>query len=56
MAPELIKGKYDLKCDVWSCGVMAYVLLCGYMPFDGPQDSVIFMNVQKKVLEFPLKL
>jgi serine/threonine protein kinase len=34
MAPEVHAGiKYDYKCDVWSCGVLAYQLLSNMLPF-----------------------
>jgi calcium-dependent protein kinase len=35
IAPEVIKGNYSEKCDLWSCGVIMYLLLSGKFPFEG---------------------
>jgi calcium-dependent protein kinase len=51
MAPEVLRHQYDAKCDVWSAGVIAYILLSGTPPFDGSTDD----DIEKAILKGDFK-
>ncbi len=46
IAPEVLKKDYNEKCDIWSCGVIMYIMLSGRAPFSGDKDSVILEKIK----------
>ena len=47
IAPEVLKKKYNSKCDLWSCGVIMYILLTGVPPFGGSNNRIIVEKILK---------
>ena len=55
IAPEVLNNNYDEKCDMWSCGVILYVMLCGEPPFYGENDDEIYDKILTSEVKFEQK-
>lgn len=52
VAPEVLKENYGQECDMWSIGVITYLLLSGTCPFRGATNEEILKNVAKAKYNF----
>jgi len=54
-APEVLRmdGAYDKSVDLWSIGVITYVLLCGFPPFYGKSQALLFEKILNADFDFP---
>ena len=48
MAPEVFKNNYNEKADIWSIGIIFYIMICGNPHFRGRRDDII----KKKILNY----
>lgn len=56
MAPEIIKGlKYNEKVDIWSIGVISYMLLSGRNPFPGKDKKEVKFLIATKEIDLSKK-
>ena len=53
ISPEVLNGNYDKECDIWSFGVVLYLLLSGLYPFDASNRADLFSKISKGHFEFP---
>jgi len=54
VAPEVLQAKgYDKEVDMWSIGVITYILLCGFPPFYNEKIQELFEQIMKAQFDFP---
>lgn len=54
IAPEVLERNYNNKCDIWSAGVLLYILLIGFPPFNGKTQDDIFNSIQRGTINTQL--
>jgi calcium-dependent protein kinase len=53
ISPEVLYGEYGNECDIWSLGVVLFMILSGKYPFDGSGRAELFGKIQNSNFEFP---
>ncbi|KAL7522088.1 hypothetical protein ACHAWX_006773 [Stephanocyclus meneghinianus] len=53
IAPDVLQKSYDKSCDLWSIGVIAYILFAGYPPFNGTSNKEVYNAVRNGMYYFP---
>lgn len=54
-APEMIAGEnyHGSRVDIWSCGVILFAMVCGYLPFEDPDTNILYKKILDGKFEFP---
>lgn len=54
VSPEVLTGKYDgMKADIWSCGIILFVMASGCHPFDGETVNELFKRIENLEFKYP---
>lgn len=54
-APEMIAGKryHGVTVDLWSCGVILFAMVCGYLPFEDPNTGQLYKKILSANYQIP---
>ncbi len=52
VAPEVLKGSYDEKCDIWSVGALIYIMIIGEPPFNAKSNNLIFNKILNEEAQY----
>lgn len=55
VAPEVLRGRYTHSCDVWSLGIVFYMMLTGEPPFTGRTVTEVYQKASMGVIDFNKK-
>ena len=53
ISPQVLEGNYYCSCDIWSAGVMLYIMLSGCPPFFGQTDAELLQRIRAGHFTFP---
>lgn len=56
MAPEIFQRSYSEKCDIWSAGVILYIMLASFPPFFGENKNEIKSEIMAQKVSFEGKI
>ena len=54
-SPEMVCGnRYNgFRIDIWSCGIIIFAMICGYLPFEDPDNEILFKKIMKCEVDYP---
>lgn len=51
MAPEMLTHEFDAKCDIWSLGIILYVMLSGISPYAHSSENSVQISIKTEAIK-----